>query len=83
MKNLKEIATKSRGLDLKILAYPALLIYWVTMLTATFLQLNLGQRSVKLFPGSMIKELDACGLALDPLRLELDACCLYLCELGA
>jgi len=40
MKNLKEIATKSRGLDLKILAYPALLIYWVTMLTATFLQLN-------------------------------------------
>ena len=44
---------------------------------------HLGQRSVKLFPGSMIKELDACGLALDPLRLGLDACCLYLCELGA
>ena len=44
---------------------------------------QLGQRSVKLFPGSMIKELDACGLALDPLRLVLDACCLYLCELGA
>ena len=43
----------------------------------------LGQRSVKLFPGSMIKELDACGLALDPLCLELDACCLFLSELGA
>ena len=27
---------------------------------------HLGQRSVKLFPGSMIRELDACGLALDP-----------------
>jgi len=40
MKNLKEIVTRSRGLDLKILAYPVLLIYWVTMLTATFLQLN-------------------------------------------
>ena len=44
---------------------------------------HLGQRSVKLFPGSMIKELDACGLALDPLCLTLDACCLFLCELGA
>ena len=39
---------------------------------------HLGQRSVKLFPGSMIKELDACGLALDPLCLTLDACCLLL-----
>ena len=44
---------------------------------------HLGQRSVKLFPGSMIKELDACGLALDPLCLTLDACCLWLSELGA
>ena len=44
---------------------------------------HLGQRSVKLFPGSMIKELAACGLALDPLCLTLDACCLFLCELGA
>ena len=44
---------------------------------------HLGQRSVKLFPGSMIKELDACGLALDPLCLTLDACCLWLQELGA
>ena len=40
MKNLKEIATKLVGLDSKILDYPVLLIYWVTMLTATFLQLN-------------------------------------------
>ena len=44
---------------------------------------HLGQRSVKLFPGSMIMELDACGLALDPLCLSLDACCLWLSELGA
>ena len=43
----------------------------------------LGSRSVKLYEGSVIRELDACGLALDPLRLGLDACCLYLCELGA
>ena len=44
---------------------------------------HLGQRSVKLFPGSMIKELDACGLTLEPLCLTLDACCLWLSELGA
>ena len=43
----------------------------------------LGQRSVKLFPGSGIKALDACGLALEPLCLTLDACCLFLSELGA
>ena len=40
MKNLKEIVIKLVGLDLKILVYPALLIYWVTMIMATFLQLN-------------------------------------------
>ena len=44
---------------------------------------HLGQRSVKLFSGSMIHELDACGLALEPLCLTLDACCLFLSELGA
>ena len=44
---------------------------------------HLGQRSVKLFSGSMIHELDACGLALEPLCLGLDACGLLLGELGA
>ena len=43
----------------------------------------LGQRSAKLFPGSKILELDACGLALEPLCLTLDACGLLLQELGA
>ena len=43
----------------------------------------LGQRSVKLFPGSGILALDACGLALEPLCLSLDACGLFLQELGA
>ena len=37
---LKKISPQLVGSDLKILAYPALLIYWVTMLMATFLQLN-------------------------------------------
>ena len=43
----------------------------------------LGPSTVKLFPGSMIMELDACGLKLEPLTTGLDACCLLLSELGA
>ena len=44
---------------------------------------HLGQRSVKLFSGSMIHELEARGWALEALCLGLDACCLWLSELGA
>ena len=44
---------------------------------------HLGQRSVKLFPGSGILALEACGLKLEPLCLGLDACRLFLQELGA
>ena len=44
---------------------------------------HLGQRSVKLFPGSGIKALDAWGLKLEPLCLGLEACSLWLEELGA
>ena len=44
---------------------------------------HLGQGTVKLFPGSGILALDACGLALEPLCLGLDACGLLLGELGA
>ena len=34
----KNLYLQYRGLDLKILAYPALLIYWATILLATFSQ---------------------------------------------
>jgi len=44
---------------------------------------HLGSGTVKLFRGSQILELDACGLALEPLCLTLDACGLFLQELGA
>ena len=44
---------------------------------------HLGQRSVKLFPGSGIMALEACGLKLEPLCLGLDACRLWFEELGA
>ena len=43
----------------------------------------LGPRLVKLFHGSRIRELAACGFKLEACRLGLDACSLYLDELGA
>jgi len=43
----------------------------------------LGPRLVKLFPGSRIRELAACGFKLDACCLGLEACSLYLDELGA
>ena len=43
----------------------------------------LGPRSVKLFRGSRIMELVACGFKLEACRLGLDACSLELGQLGA
>jgi len=43
----------------------------------------LGPGTIKLFPGSMIKDLDACGLKLEACCLGLEACCSYLQKLGA
>ena len=43
----------------------------------------LGQRCVKLFPGSKVLELEACGLTLEDLASGLEACGLWLDELGA
>ena len=44
---------------------------------------HLGSGCVKLFPGSGILALEACGLKLEPLCLGLDACRLWVEELGA
>ena len=44
---------------------------------------HLGQRSVKLFRGSQILELEACGLELDACCLGLEACGLLFESLGA
>ena len=43
----------------------------------------LGPRLVKLFHGSRIRELAACGFKLEACSLGLEACSLYLEELGA
>ena len=39
---------------------------------------HLGSGTVKLFPGTMVRELVACGFKLEPLCLGLDACRLKL-----
>ena len=44
---------------------------------------SLDQRCVKLFPGSKIQELVACGLKLEACSFGLEACRLYLSKLGA
>ena len=44
---------------------------------------HLGPCAVKLYEGSRIMELEACGLALEPLCLGLEACRLKLESLGA
>jgi hypothetical protein len=44
---------------------------------------HLGSGTVKLYEGSMVRELVACGLKLEPCSLGLEACSLYLTELGA
>ena len=44
---------------------------------------SLAARDVKLYEGSRVKELVACGLQLDACRLGLAACGLYLSSLGA
>ena len=43
----------------------------------------LGPRSLKLFPGSMVQELAACGFKLEACSLGLEACASYLDSLGA
>ena len=44
---------------------------------------SLAARRVKLYEGSRILELDACGLRLEPSCLGLDACGLWFEKLGA
>ena len=44
---------------------------------------HLGPCTVKLYPGSVVRELVASGLALDPLCLGLEACGAWFMELGA
>ena len=44
---------------------------------------HLGSCTVKLYEGSVVRELAACGLELEPCSLGLEACGLRLTQLGA
>jgi hypothetical protein len=44
---------------------------------------HLGSGTIKLYEGSVVRELAACGLELEPCSLGLEACCLRLEKLGA
>ena len=44
---------------------------------------HLGSGTIKLYEGSVVRDLVACGLELEPCSLGLEACCLQLEELGA
>jgi len=68
----------------KIRFSPHQIAFHVKHPTNTFIMLeHLGSGDVKLFPGSMIQELVACGLSLDPLCLGLEACGSFFRKLGA
>ena len=68
----------------KVRLSPHQIAFHVTHPKNSFIMVkSLGQRSVKLYPGSVVRELVDSGLALEPLCLGLDACGLFFSELGA
>ena len=68
----------------KVRLSPHQIAYHVTHPKNSFICIEaLGSGTVKLYEGSVVRELAACGLKLEPCSLGLEACGLYLAELGA
>ena len=68
----------------KVNLSPHQIAYHVTHPKNSFIMVkSLAACTVKLYEGSRVKELAACGLKLDACCLGLDACGLYLSSLGA
>ena len=68
----------------KVRLSPHQIAYHVTHPKNSFICIeHLGPGTVKLYEGSVVRELVACGLQLDACSLGLDACSLRLTELGA
>ena len=68
----------------KVRLSPHQIAYHITHPKNSFILAKaLGPCTVKLYPGSVVRELVASGLALDPLCLGLEACGLFFSELGA
>tara|TARA_R100001440_G_scaffold1569_1_gene4994 strand:+ start:925 stop:1293 length:369 start_codon:yes stop_codon:yes gene_type:complete len=68
----------------KVRLSPHQIAYHVTHPKNSFICIeHLGSGTVKLYEGSVVRDLVACGLKLEPCSLGLEACGLYLAELGA
>ena len=68
----------------KVQLSPHQIAYHITHPKNSFILVkSLDQRSVILYPGSAVRELDACGLKLEALCLGLEACASWFTELGA
>jgi len=68
----------------KVQLSPHQIAYHVTHPKNSFILVkSLDQRSVILYPGSAVRELDAWGLELEALCLGLEACASWFTELGA
>ena len=68
----------------KVRLSPHQIAYHVTHPKNSFICIeHLGSCTVKLYEGSVVRDLVACGLKLEPCSLGLEACCLRLTQLGA
>jgi len=68
----------------KVRLSPHQIAYHVTHPKNSFICIeHLGSGSLKLYEGSVVRELAACGLKLDACSLGLEACSLRLTQLGA
>ena len=68
----------------KVNLSPHQIAYHITHPKNSFILVkSLDQRSVILYPGSVVRELVASGLKLDALCLGLEACASWFTELGA
>jgi len=68
----------------KVQLSPHQIAYHITHPKNSFILVkSLDQRSVILYPGSAVRDLDAWGLELEALCLGLEACGSWLTELGA
>ena len=68
----------------KVKLSPHQIAYHITHPKNSFILVkSLDQRSVILYPGSAVRDLDAWGLELEALCLGLEACGSWLTELGA
>ena len=68
----------------KVNLSPHQIAYHITHPKNSFILVKaLGPCTVKLYPGSVVRELAACGLELEACCLGLEACGLWFTELGA